>query len=210
MGIKIKLPVFHKNTKNLLGHRDSVNYWKKSDRVCGWGLHSSSIDLVEKNLSFKVRLFLKRKLREKNKASVLDLGCCAGVAGSQIKEDFGSNVRVVGATLDLPRNGNKTNNLDHIYKGDFLFNEIPEKFDLIYSHYGPTFHSPLLQENLKKIISLLKPGGIAVMNIKQAMSDSRAIDKLMKKNGISRSQYKINDYIIKIKKPKRKLPGDKK
>lgn len=96
---------------------------------------------------------------------ILDLGAGEGLAGGELKNLFGKNVRI--ETNDIENNDlvAKLRSDEH-HEGDFLDIDFGEnKYDLIFSVYGPHAHNQgphgenRLETMLDRAIELLAPGG---------------------------------------------------
>jgi len=126
-------------------------------------------------------------------------------------------VRTVGVSLEkIQTHRNKevdVNNayfgVDKMYFGDFKKLRFKETFDLIYSHKGVTFHSFTPLAEIEKVLSLLRPKGVAILDLKVMDSEIDEVTTLLHQHGLRENK----DYhwdnkrdLMIIHKPKIKLP----
>ncbi|MCX6802738.1 MAG: class I SAM-dependent methyltransferase [Candidatus Diapherotrites archaeon] len=178
---------------------------------------NNSISEIEKWSRVNIRGIIRtgiKKLGGKRPFAVLDLGCGQATAATQIKQEFQDNARVVGVTLEkVP--GADYGGIDRLVKGNIHEVKIGGQFDLIYSWTGAVRHTYLTASAIEKVIGLLRPGGVAVIDIgrmepqfgwdkwrKQLLE----IETILKANGIRRMHYYAKRDLLVFSKPNIRLP----
>ena len=140
---------------------------KDLDRGGGWLSFRTPLPIIEHVLGVKIGDRISRAIgsySQRRPFKVLNVGCGAGTALAELKERFGNKIKTVGAVMEKTP-GEKYKGVDRLLVGDIKSANPRERYDLVYSYIGAVIHSGLKTTVLDRIISFLKPGGQAIINI---------------------------------------------
>ncbi len=182
-----------------------------------WGVFETGINNAKRILHFDIKRHVAALLSKDNVrvVNVLDLGCGKGVALNDLKRLFGDRVRTFGQVAAVTSN-EKYDGVDRLLVGSLTLPEKPLKLvdkskvvnvnldkcrvfrprpimDLIYSTYGPAYHSFLRLTIFEEVIKWLRPGGIAVIHF------GTPYNRLELKNELAvlMKQYGVKEWFIK-------------
>ncbi|MBT4540162.1 hypothetical protein HOC35_01495 [Candidatus Woesearchaeota archaeon] len=168
--------VARKNTNLCFYTRDN-NIWEKETIV-------SLMQGVEfrKSIFYNIKQFAPKpdievvQLVDKDEVSVLDLGSGISPVALDVKmrlEDLGKQAKIYGITLKhldgIP------NELEKCYEGVFEYIDMINKFDILYSNIGASFYTPNTRKFLDKLLSVMNPGAVAILDITNHASWRRAL-----------------------------------
>lgn len=136
------------------------------DRRGGHIFFRTTLKEIEREFSTSITRMIREKITgaKSRQVNVLDLGCGAGTALSQLKEIFGNKIKTTGVLLERKK-AEKYRGIDNLIVGDAVLIKLKEKFDVIYSHAGPFYSSAQKPALLHNVIQMLAPGGIAVIGV---------------------------------------------
>jgi|GEM_PF-2002321 len=190
----------------------------EKDRKGSWNYFNTPIANVERRLKFGIRREIQERLtgtKNGRKLMVLDDGCGNGRALSELKAEFGNSIFTTGTVLKKPDPAElkKTKTrlfhhaVDKIIEGDFLTTRVPGKYDLIFSHFGPAIHGQAPISTIERAITLLRPGGVAVIHFSKSHSGfGGELSMMLAQNGLGPNDYRLTNEVIIITKPVKKLP----
>ncbi|MDO8647188.1 MAG: class I SAM-dependent methyltransferase [Candidatus Diapherotrites archaeon] len=136
------------------------------DRRGGHIFFRTTLKEIEREFSTSITRIVLEKLTgaKSRQVNVLDLGCGAGTALSQLKETFGSKIKTTGALFERKKS-EKYWGIDNLIVGDAALIKPKERFDVIYSHAGPFYSSAQKTALVHNMIQMLAPGGTAVVGV---------------------------------------------
>lgn len=174
---------------------------RNTQRPVEWFHYGSTIPQATARLNFNLHQFLREHVEKQkgNPLNVLDLGCGPGVALGEIKSHFGHKVQTTGITLIRDPQASYAG-VDRVKVGKFEDASFDQKFDLIYSVDGVTTHTLNKAAAVKKVITLLRPGGLAVLDLNMPIHPGQArwesVQAELNRQGI---QFKpVNGHVIAI------------
>jgi len=130
-----------------------------------WGVRASDLETVQRNLGFNFIEEIKQRLKKQETVNVLDWGCGAGTAISELGAKFPKKVKAYGCsdTAYSDWKGKRLAKFIHATKEDALRYFKDKSLDIIYSHYGLLYVKET--DYAVRLAQKLKVGGILVMDV---------------------------------------------
>lgn len=125
------------------------------------GLAAYELFFRNMELGLGLRELVEKKLKEKQKIKIFDLGCGKAVALKELKEIFGEKVHTTG--LDAVKT--KNHGIDEFIQGDALAASFPENCDIIVS-FRAMHEIGECRKMLEKIEHSLSSKGEAILSIR--------------------------------------------
>jgi len=193
--------------KDLVGRKRSLQEYSLSGDTSVWTYYGRSLKVIQRELRFDFASAIKgvraKRLEQLSKTllpseaakrsvvRVMELGCGPGTALNTLKEHFGESIHTTGLVLEKTP-GEKYAGVDRVEKGDFTNLQINRRFDLVYSSMGPTHHTKYPLNAVQKVIDILAPNGVAVVDLNLFELNKPKLRTLLAQNG-----YKEKDYSLK-------------
>ncbi|GEM_PF-3762749 len=177
----------------------------RNDKRRKWFM-KTDLELVERFLNVSLRDGIRNMLLSRRRqVRVLDLGCGYGITLRGLKKEFGKEIETYGLTAT--RLGSQSyRGVDHLLVGHALEVKPAVKFDLIYSHIGPPYHSERWLDVVEKTVGWLEPGGVAILQVKfgegpsvNSLVAQPAIRELLESKGIK--SHNLFQNVLSFKKP---------
>jgi SAM-dependent methyltransferase len=197
------------------------------DPLAGWTYFDRSLKAIQRELRFNLARSIKgmraKRLAELSKSlppeeairrsviRVMDLGCGNGAALGGLKRRFGESISTTGLVLDRTPGENYAG-VDRLVKGDFTTLPIKGKFDIVYSSMGATHHTMYSLNAVQKVIDILSPNGIAVVDLHLPNLRRPMLRTLLLQNGYREKDYSLRELdgglgVLVLKKRQKKLPA---
>jgi len=158
--------------------------------------------LIEKNMP----LFIEKR-GGKSPVKILDLGCGSGAALAQLKWAFGTGVKTTGIVEERTPN-EVYSGVGRLLVGNMLRLQPGEKYEVIFSHKGAVYHTPLQATAVERVIGWLKLGGTAALEMKHVFTEGNPVVQevltVLAQNGIKDWKY-IGNMLV-FRKPVPRIP----
>jgi len=193
--------------KDLAGKKRSMREYSLAGDTSVWTYYGRSFKVIQKALQFdfagaikgmrakRIAQFSKTlpsaEADKRSVVRVMELGCGPGTALNTLKVRFGKSIHTTGLVLEKTP-GEKYAGVDSVLKGDFTHLQISRRFDLVYSSMGPTHHTKYPLNAVQKVIDILAPNGVAVVDLNLYELNKPKLRTLLTQNG-----YKEKDYSLK-------------
>ena len=132
-----------------------------------------------------LRGIIDKKLGQKKTIAVLDAGCGNKNTLSDINRLFGERGKTEGISLSFLKGKPEFHSVDKYHVGLFEKHKFDNKFDLVYSVQGTTYHSDRPIAQLRKVLEILSPEGEAVLDFYSGPTSDSKIRRFLKNNKIN-------------------------